>query len=251
MNCSVFRSVYGMVANVHNGYPLLTLLRFDDFENAYPPPRLLLSFAVGLIPLLNVLLIGIVRFAARWLRSARGEHAENSRSPAGFTFFAIYFLGVSLIACMFMPAVIATYMVVVESSLERASDAFAHFCARFGDTLPFFVIECMILFVFISGPVLVTSWIGGVLGRRCVATLPRGRLRLMIGLVSLGFVSAALAIAFVPFEFAGTQNVDLDFQIVDRRSHQPIGGAFLRISNPFDPDWPDSRALTGPDGRAD
>ncbi len=124
MNCSVFRSVYGMVANVHNGYPLLTLLRFDDFENAYPPPRLLLSFAVGLIPLLNVLLIGIVRFAARWLRSARGEHAEDLRSPAAFTFFAIYFLGLSWIACMFIPAVIATYMVVAESSLERASDAF-------------------------------------------------------------------------------------------------------------------------------
>ena len=100
---------------------------------------------------------------------------------------------------------------------------------RFGDTLPFFVNECMILFVFISGPVLVASWIGGVLSRCCVATLPRGRLRMVTGLVCFGFVSAALAIAFMPFEFADEQNVDVEFQIVDNNSGQPISGAFLRI----------------------
>ena len=54
----------------------------------------------------------------------------------------------------------------------------------------------------------------------------------------------------MPVEFAGEHDVNLDFRVVDKESGQPIGGAFVRVSDAFDADAPAPMALTGPDGRA-
>jgi hypothetical protein len=70
------------------------------------------------------------------------------------------------------------------------------------------------------------------------------------GLVSFGFLCAAVASAVLPPEFADERSVGLDFEVVDGDSRRPVPGAFLRISNPFDPDWRAPKALTNPDGRA-
>ncbi len=74
----------------------------------------------------------------------------------------------------------------------------------------------------------------------------------MAGLASVGFAMAALAIAFVPLPFHEFEerNIALDFLVIDKDSGQPISGAFVRISNPFDSDWAAPQALTKQDGRA-
>ena len=56
----------------------------------------------------------------------------------------------------------------------------------------------------------------------------------------------------MPLEFRNERSVDLDFQVIDRDSGQPVAGAFVRISNPFafgEEEPPIPMALTGPDGR--
>ena len=72
----------------------------------------------------------------------------------------------------------------------------------------------------------------------------------MTCLVSLGFAGVALAIAVTPQPFVDEQEVELDFQVVDKDSGQPIGAAFLRMTDPFNSNAIPPRALTGADGRA-
>ena len=72
----------------------------------------------------------------------------------------------------------------------------------------------------------------------------------MTGLVSFGFASVAMAIWVSPRPFADGLDVDLDFQIVDNDSRQPIAAAYLRMTDPFDVHAIPPAALTGPDGRA-
>jgi hypothetical protein len=74
----------------------------------------------------------------------------------------------------------------------------------------------------------------------------------MTCLVSLGFASAALAIGLTPQPLEDEQEIDLDFQVVDRATGRPIAGAFLCMTDPFFPDPTSTppRALTDTDGRA-
>ena len=51
LNCGVFRLVYGMVADVHGGYPLLTVWTVYRADASYPASLPSLALAVGLIPL--------------------------------------------------------------------------------------------------------------------------------------------------------------------------------------------------------
>jgi len=90
-----------------------------------------------------------------------------------------------------------------------------------------------------------------MLARWCAATLPRDRFRALTCLVSLDFTGVGLAIAVTPRPFEVEQDVDLDFQIVDQASGQPIGAAFLRMTDPFNSKMIPPNAFTGADGRAE
>jgi hypothetical protein len=234
LNLGVFRSLYGIVADVHGGYPLSTDWMLAGVIGDYRPSIQSFGLAVGFIPLVNIALLGTFLYATRWLRSSRGQAAGSPRpSPAGFTFFSLHFLFLGFVVCVVMPEAITIYSEIVEWSMEPASEACAAYFSRFGDTLPWFVIECTIRCICISGPLLVLALMGSAFARRCAAALPRLRFRLMTGLVSFGFASAALAIALIPVEFEDEQNVALDFQVVEKGSGQPIARAFVRISDPF------------------
>jgi hypothetical protein len=150
-----------------------------------------------------------------------------------------------------MPEVIALYAEIVESAIEPLPRNWPEVFDWY-DNVSWFLLECTILCVAISGPMLFVSAIGSILARRSATRLPRSRFELMTGLVSAGFAMAALAIAFVPLPFHEFEerNVALDFRVIDKASGQPIAGAFVRISNPFDPDWPAPKSLSTNDGRA-
>jgi hypothetical protein len=229
-------------------------LGYEMFENALfeGPPLSILPFSfVGSLPLINVALIGILLFLARRLRSFHGVSGVNPRpSPAGVTYFSLHFLAILTIVTVFMPGAIDSYLETLSSVMDYAARGWSTVFSRFKDGFPWVVFGCLIFGVFISGPALLLSWIGGLLARRCAATLPRGRFRALTCLVSFGFMGVALAVAVTPRPFADEQNVELDFQIVDKDSGQPIGAAVLRMTDPFNSTSIPPSAFTGADGRA-
>ncbi len=209
-------------------------------------------FAVGFIPLLNLTLIGTLLYVARArrFRSSRNLPADTTHAAAGFTFFNLHFLALGGVFVIVAPVVIAAYAQFVEYPLQTTADRVVGFFPRYEDTVPWFVLECVILCAAISGPPLVLSWIAGFFARRCAAKLPPLRFKVMTGLISFGFACLALTIMLTPVEFAEEQDIALDFQIVDKDSGQPIAGAYVRISDTFNDDWVTPHALAGPDGRA-
>jgi hypothetical protein len=237
VNCGVFRLGYEMFENALVEGPSLSILPF--------------SF-VGSLPLINVALIGTVLFVARRLRSFRGVSGANPRpAPAGVTYFSLHFLAILTVVTIFMPGAIDSYLETSSSLMDYAAKSWSTVFSRFEDVFPQVVLGCLFFGVFISGPALLLSWIGGLLARRCAATLPRRRFRAITCLVSLGFAGLALAVAVTPQPFADKQDVDLDFQIVDKDSGQPIGAAFLRITDPFNSTSIPPKVFTGADGRAE
>jgi hypothetical protein len=236
VNCGVLRLGYEMFENALFGDAPLSILPF--------------SF-VGSLPLINVALIGSLRFVVRSLRSFRGVSGANPRpSPAAVTYFSIHFLAILTVVTIFMPGAIESYLETLSSLMDYAAKGWSTVISRFEDSFPWVVLGCLMFGVFISGPALLLSWIGGLLARRCAATLPQDRFRTLTCLVSLSFAGVALAIAVTPRPFADEQDVDLDFQIFDKESGQPIGAAVLRITDAFNATSIPPKAFTGVDGRA-
>jgi hypothetical protein len=83
LNCGVLRSVYGTVAQVHGGYPLLSLSRNYGPEDGSVLPLPPLSFAVGLIPVLDILFFGIVMSMAGRRPKGRRTRPEPTIFLAG------------------------------------------------------------------------------------------------------------------------------------------------------------------------
>ena len=213
----------------------------------------LLPAGVGALPLFNVALIGGWLFVAKQLRLLRHGRAANPRSSSsGVTYFSLHFLMLLVVISLFMPDAIHSVQEVLEAATEYAAEGWGAVFGEPGGTVPWVIVESLIVGVFISGPPLLLSWVGQVLATRCAAALPRHRFRAMTYLVSLGFASAALAIAITPQTTEDEQEVDIDFQVVDKASGRPIVAAFLRMTDPFslDPTSIPPTALTDAHGRA-
>jgi hypothetical protein len=210
-------------------------------------------YVLGVLPLVNVVAIGTLRFLARRIRSLRvGVEANPRSSVSGVTYFSLHFLVLGCLAWVFAPESISSYMTLLGPVAGFVEGVLKSVFGEQDDSLKWLIIEYIWIWIFISGPPLLLSWIGHLLAKRCVATLPPRRCRATACLVSLSFASTGLAICVMPQPFAEIQDVDLDFLIVDEDSGQPIDGAFLRMPNAFYPEWGPipPRALTDARGHA-
>jgi hypothetical protein len=208
---------------------------------------------VGVLPLFNVALIGIWLYAARRLRSLRHGGAANPRSLlSGFAYFSLHFLMLVGLVSLFMPEAIDNVQGVLDEATEYATEGWGAVFGEPGGTVPWVILDSLILGIIISGPLFVLSGIGQRLARHCATTLPRCRFQALTCLVSLGFSGIALTIALTPRPFAEDQEVAINFQVVDRDSRQPIPAAFLCMTNVFsyDPGSISPRSLTDAHGRA-
>jgi hypothetical protein len=151
-----------------------------------------------------------------------------------------------------MPDAVQSLQVALDAVTEYTAESWGAVFREPGGSIPWVILDSLVLGIIVSGLPLFCSWIGQVLATRCVATLPRRRFRVMTGLVSLGFASAALAICLTPQPFEDEQEVALDLQVVDEVTDRPINAAFVCITDPFSHDSPPvpPRALTDNDGRA-
>jgi hypothetical protein len=209
---------------------------------------------VGILPLVNVVLIGTLVFAVRLVRSlATGGAARPGRFPSGVAYFSLHFLILGCVVTLYQPIESRDYELI---SFERITEYAAEgWDAVFGEpreTVPWIILQSSILCFLISGPPLALSWIGHILAKRAAATLPRRRFQAMTCLVSLGFAGAGLAICVTPQPFEEEREIELDFLIVDEDSGRPVASAFVSMSDPFsrDPEPKPSSAFTDGDGHA-
>ena len=153
LNAGVFRSVYQTAGTAHGGFPLSNRwMEYYSFEHGHVPSVHSFTFAIGFIPLLNAALIGILLYLGRRVRSSRSIPAEITPAPAGFTFFNLHCLALGCVVVVVAPIVIATYALIVENALEPTGVRVVGFFAHFGDSVPWLVLECLILCLAISGP---------------------------------------------------------------------------------------------------
>ncbi len=175
---------------------------------------------------------------------AMRSHVRPHSSPAGTTFFSLHFLALACVAAIFMPDAIE-----IEQAADFIPESWLEALGEWARSFPDAMLECVILGIWFSGPPLLLSWIGGLLARRCAATMTARRFRALAGMISFGFASIALSIWVTPRPFADDQDVDLDFRIVDNDSKQAISAASLRLINPFDRFSTPPSDLSDADGR--
>jgi hypothetical protein len=226
---------------------------YERMEYSTGQPNVFMPTEVGVLPLVNIALIGTLLCATRRLRSLfRGGVANPCPSRSAVAFFSLHFLMLGGLACMFEPDAMSRYMQAFDPLVSLAMRGWAAVIGQTKSQVPWIVFECSIYGLVISGPPLFLSWVGHVLARRCARALPRRRFQAMTCLVSLGFTSAALALCLTPQPFEDEQEVTLDFQVVDETSRRPITAAFVCLTHPFsfDSDPPPSRALTDRGGHA-
>ncbi len=199
---------------------------------------------LGILPLANAALIGVAVHLTHRLRGANaGPRA------LGFAFFSLHFFVLVEVFRLMRPNAIPSQEGVLALVTEWAAIGWTRCFGEPGETVPWIVLDTLILGVCISGPPLLLSWIGRALAGRSRATLPPWRMRAMASLVSLGFASAALAICVEPQPYEEEREVDLSIQVVDEDSGRPIAGAFVRLDSPFEPNAATPKGFTGADGR--
>ncbi|MDR3621130.1 MAG: hypothetical protein P4L85_17390 [Paludisphaera borealis] len=208
---------------------------------------------VGIIPLINVVLIGSMMTAARRFRSLRlGTETEHRPSWSSWVaYFSLHIVLLGWLVCLYMPGTVSN-LELIDEAVRRAAEGWAIAIGEPGDAVPWIIFESALLGLLVSGPPLLLSSIGFLLARRCAATLPRRRFLAMIVLVELGFVGAGLAICLTPLPFADEMKVELDLQVVDEVSGLPIAMAFVCVADVFayDPEASLKRDFTNADGRA-
>jgi hypothetical protein len=213
----------------------------------------LLPAEVGVLPLFNVALIGTWLFASGWLRRLRHGRVHDPRSSwSGVGYLGLHFLVLGWLVYQLMPDTVTIVRMGLDAATECVAVAWGAVFREPNGTVPWVVVVSAMLGLILSGPPLLLSWVGQVLAKRCAATLPRWRLRVMAGLVELGFAAAALAVCLTPQPFEEELDVDVDIQVVDDVSGRPIASAFVCMTDPFalDTDATTPRAFTGADGRA-
>ena len=207
---------------------------------------------IGLAPLLNLAVIGLLFLVARKLGSPRRERQHNPRPYfLGFTYFCVHFVALGCFTCWMMPSVLESYSDAIRPLTNTLENCWSHFISKERNPRWWMLQECITFGVFISGPPMLLSACGGMLAKRCAPTLPRPRFRAITLLASSGFALAALSVALTPQPFDEYyQKVEIDFQVVDEVSGEPIGTSFVLIKNAIFSWVVPARALTGPDGRA-
>ncbi len=196
-----------------------------------------MPLGIGVLPLVNVVVIGALVLAIRRGRSVRRgvATAEGPSLLAGATFFGlnIVLLG-SLVVSLPELNHPGFSWPIVDAVRDRAVRCWAAVAGPPGDSIAWIVFDCALLGVVVSGPPLLVSWLGGLLARRYAATVPRGRFLATAGLVELGFVAAGLSILLTPSPFAGALEVPLEVRVVDEETGKPVRGAFVAVANDFD-----------------
>jgi hypothetical protein len=189
---------------------------------------------IGALPLCNVALIGTWLFAKKQLRAIFRGRAADPRSPlSGVTFFSLHFLMLGGFVSLLRPDSIDFADDLLRDIQDYAENIWE---AVFGEPAwkgAGFILHYLVPCAVLSGPFLLLSWVGQLLATRCAETVPRQRFRVVTGLVSFGFASVALAIGLTPHPFGHSQEVALDFQVVEKGSGLPIVDASIRMSDPF------------------
>lgn len=218
VNCAVGRWVYDVI---------------EHGSNTTAPGELAIALLVGCLPFINIAVAGGMRFVFRLFRSGRGQSTAAHR-PAAMTFFSWHLLALIFFVVYFMPNIPEAYIELVEIGLDFMTERCEGLLERFNEVFTDFVIPIGFLAIGVSGPLLLIAGIGTWLARRSARKLPVWRFRVMSGLVSLGFVGTAFAIAATIQPYNEEQSVDLTFEVIDAKTHKPIDAATIRIVDPFD-----------------
>jgi hypothetical protein len=212
------------------------------------------DFLISFVPLMNVVLIGSTLVAMKWLGAA--STSGKSRPPA-ITFFGLHFLAIGYLFFNFVYGRSGQE----ESFLDSYFDVVLNWWANSPEKyLPEFlqqivnspIFDDVSIAVLISGPLLVFAWIGRLIAWRFASKLSRKWFLATVGLISLGFAGIDLAIVTTPRKFEDSRQADLIFRVVDKSTGQPLEGARVTISNPFEDRSPveSASSVAGPDGLA-
>jgi hypothetical protein len=237
LNCAVARHYYPTLVSSRRSY-----LEWADQ----------LEVMVGLSPLINVAMVSATVLLLRRLNSLRcGPGKIDGRSLAEFTYFSVHLVVLGCLTCFVMPGIFNVYREFLRPMTNAVDGIALRFLSEKTNPHGWLLVQCVMLGLYLSGPPIVLSYLGGMMAKRSGATLSRRRFLAMTCLVSLGFVGTALAVVVTPQPFRDYyHDVTLDFQIVDKDSGKPIGASFILIKNAFHSFVTPARALTGPDGRA-
>jgi hypothetical protein len=222
--------------------------RDRDWRRADSIAPLLADALFSLLPVVNIAFIGAAIHASKWIRSSR--RGGESVSPPALTYFCIHLLALGFLFGVFMPGPFEDYRGITIDPTSNFAILNGPDSLRYTDGFPSIALDATLVAVFCSGPILILAGLGRLLARRYAAKVSRRRFRLMAALVSTGFAAAALAIVVAPQPFGRDDGaVVLSFRIIDQDSNQPIRSAFVRLTDPFEPDALPPRALTDADGR--
>ena len=216
--------------------------RAGDDPSTVPLSLAAKDVVIGSLPLLDVALIGTLFYVLRRTPSSRrGREPLPCPRPAGVAFLSLHFLCLGCVLFMLMPGPIKDYLatatLVTDREWQAVTDQYPVDCTLF-------VMKCSILGILISGPPLLLSWLGSVLARHYAATVSQRRFAVMTCLVSFGFALTGLAIWLRPRPFAEEHDVELQLQIIDKDSCQPIGATAVRITDQLNPNAISPIAIT-------
>ena len=124
------------------------------------------GFVPGVIPLLNVALIGSSVYLTRRLRLLERRREADPRSkPAGVTYFSLHFLVLGCLVAVLMPETIAIEH-VLEPLEPYVSRGWLETIDECVDAIPDPLIVPIIAGLWYSAPPLLLSCIGGLLAKR-------------------------------------------------------------------------------------
>ena len=116
---------------------------YGQVEYSTGQPNVSMPVGVGVLPLVNVALIGTLPFAARRLRSPfHGRVANPGPSWSAVAFFSLHVLMLGGIACMFIPDAMLRYMQVFGRWVQPAIRGWAAVIGPTKSPVPWIVFEC-------------------------------------------------------------------------------------------------------------
>lgn len=218
----------------------------------YAGPFYVVDVFVGAIPLFNVAMIGTSLVSMRGFRAlANRRTATFSLGCIPFPLFSVHFSILLLLGVRYAPETTAQLRDAYGDLLTRPANELCKIVGEPGET-PLLIAAALVGGLVVSGPPLAAAWLGRLLARRCAARISPLRFGVLIGLISLAFGSAALAICVTPRPFRDERAVAIAIRVVDRDSGRPISGAVVSLLDPlrYGTEADSPRARTGRDGRA-
>jgi hypothetical protein len=220
------------------------------FTRDVPEHEVVLELALGVLPLANIAVIGVLRWAGRrsWLMGDDVGVATRRGSVAGVTFFSVQFVLLAIVAARYAPDIVGPFLrEALDEAARRSTNQIAN-----PDELLRFIEVATILGVVVSGPALLISWAGGMLANRWAATKSRDRFYAMAGLLSLIFACADLKIGLRFRPFDDQRTVSMEIRILDSETERPLTGARVVMTDAFvrEANTIDVAVLTDASGRA-